>query len=92
MAPFALLADANLLQYVLVALGIVCLQIVEQATTLADQHEKATPRSVILFVRLEVLRQLANSLAKDGDLNLGTTGVRRMRAVLVDDGLFFFSC
>jgi hypothetical protein len=35
-----LLADTHLQNYSLVSLGIVLLQIVEQATTLADHHEK----------------------------------------------------
>lgn len=36
-----LLTQAELVNNGLVAFGIVCLQIVEQAATLADQHEKA---------------------------------------------------
>lgn len=36
-----LLTQAELVNNGLVAFGIVCLQIVQQATTLADQHEKA---------------------------------------------------
>jgi hypothetical protein len=55
----------------LVALGIVFLEVVEQATPLADQHEKAAARAVVFLVRLEVLRQLANTLAEQCDLNFG---------------------
>jgi len=36
-----LLADAELTDHGLIALGIVFLEVVEQATPLADQHEKA---------------------------------------------------
>ena len=36
-----LLADAELADHGFVALGIVFLEVVEQATTLADQHEKS---------------------------------------------------
>ena len=39
--PRKLLADAELADYSLIALGIVFLEVVEQATPLADQHEKA---------------------------------------------------
>src|ERR1700757_2896174 len=59
-----LLADAEFLDDAFVTLGIVLLQIVQQATPLADQHKQAAPRPVILLVRLEVLRQLTNALAQ----------------------------
>src|SRR5579864_1410883 len=59
-----LLADAELGDDALVALGIVFLEVVEQATPLADQHEKTAARAMVLLVRLEVLRQLSNALAQ----------------------------
>ena len=62
-APQNLLAEAEFLNDRLVTLGIVFLEVVEQATTLADQHEKTAARAVVLLVRFEVLRQLANPLA-----------------------------
>ena len=57
-----LLAEAEPLHHVFVAIGIVSLEVVEQATPLADQHEKATARAMIFLVRFEVLRQLADPL------------------------------
>ncbi len=63
-----LLADAEFGNDRLVALGIVFLQVVEQATPLADQHEKAAARAVVFLVRLEVLRQLANAFTEQRDL------------------------
>lgn len=39
--PSTLLADAELGDHTLVALGIVFLEVVKQATPLADQHEKS---------------------------------------------------
>ena len=86
-----LLADAELTKDGLIALGIVFLQVIQQATALADQHEKAAARAVVFLVRLEVLRQLANALAKQRDLDLGTPGVGRVRAMLVNDGPFLLS-
>lgn len=86
-----LLADAELADHGLVTLGIVFLEVVEQATALADQHEKSAARAVVFLVRLEVLRQLANALAEQSDLNFGTTGVARMRAVLVNEGFLLLS-
>jgi len=61
--------------YVLVALGIVVLEVVEQATTLADHHQETAAGGVILLVRLEMVRQLTDSLAEHRDLDLGATGV-----------------
>jgi len=58
-----LLAQAEPGDDIFIALGIVGFQIVEQATPLADQHEKSTARAVIFQVRFEVFRQLTNALA-----------------------------
>jgi len=58
-----LLAQAELLDDILIAIGIVFLEVVEQAATLADHHEKSAARAVVLLVRFEVLRQLANPFA-----------------------------
>src|SRR5580698_4532437 len=86
-----LLADAELGDDALVTLGIVFLQIVQQTTPLADQHEKAPARTVVFLVRLEVLRQLANALAQQRDLYFRTSGIRCVRTVLVNEGLFLLS-
>src|SRR5208282_2417599 len=76
-----LLADTEFRNDRLISLGIVFLQVVEQATPLADQHEQAAARAVVLLVRLEVLRQLANAFAKQRDLDFRAAGIARMRAV-----------
>jgi hypothetical protein len=86
-----LLADAEFRNDSFVALGIVFLQVVEQATPLADQHEQAAARAVVLLVRLEVLRQLANAFAKQRYLDFRAAGIARMRAVLVDEGFLVLS-
>jgi len=86
-----LLADAEFPNDRLVALGIVSLEVVEQATPLADQHEQAAARAVVLLVRLEVVRQLANAFTDDGDLNLGTPRVSRVRLILVNHGFLLLS-
>ena len=86
-----LLADAEFLNDGFVALGVVFLEVVEQATPLADQHEKTTARAMILLVRLEVFRQLTNALAEQCDLYFRTTRVCGMRAVLVNEGLLLLS-
>src|ERR1700756_54674 len=87
----SLLADAEFGDDGLVALGIVFLEVVEQATALADQHEKPAARAVVFLVRLEVLRQLANPFAKQSDLDLWASGVARSSPVLVNEGFFLLS-
>lgn len=86
-----LFADAELPDDRLIALGIVSFEVVEQATPLADQHEQAAARAVVLLVRFEVIRQLANAFTNDGDLNLGTPRVSRMRLILVNDRFLLLS-
>ena len=90
-SSFHLLADAEFRDDRLIALGIVFLQVVEQATPLADQHEKAAARAVVFLVRLEVLRQLANPFAEQRDLDFRAAGIAGMRAVLVDEGFLVLS-
>jgi len=86
-----LLADAEFRNHGFIPLGIVFLQIVEQATPLADQHEKAAARAVVFLVRLEVLRQLANAFAQQRDLDFRAAGIAGMRPVLVDEGFLVLS-
>ena len=86
-----LFADAEFPNDRLIALGIVSLEVVEQATPLADQHEQAAARAVVLLVRFEVIRQLANAFTNDGDLNLRTPGVSRVRLILVNDRFLLLS-
>ena len=88
---FHLLADAEFGDDRLIPLGIVFLQVVEQATPLADQHEKAAARAVVFLVRLEVLRQLANPFAEQRDLDFRAPSIAGMRAVLVDEGFLVLS-
>jgi hypothetical protein len=64
-----LLANAEFLDYVLVALGIVSLEVVQQAATLADHHQETAAGGVILLVRLEMIRQIADPFAEHRDLN-----------------------
>jgi hypothetical protein len=70
-----LFADSKFLDDVFVTFGIVLLQIVEQAATLADHHEQTTPGSMIFLVIFEVLRQLTDPLAQDCNLNFRAPGI-----------------
>ena len=86
-----LLADAEFPNDSFIALGIVSLEVIEQATPLADQHKQAAARAVVLLVRFEVIGQLANAFTDDGDLNLRAPGVSRVRLILVNDRFLLLS-
>jgi arginine exporter protein ArgO len=86
-----LLAETEFLDHSLIAIGIVGFEIIEQATPLADQHEKTAARAVVLLVHLEVFRQSTNPFAQQSDLNFRTTGIGSMRSVLVDEGFLLLS-
>ncbi len=88
MFAFCLLADTELADHVAIAIGIMRLQVIQQAAALANQHQQATPRSVILLVRLEMLGQLANPLTQNRDLDFRGTGVRIVGAEAFNQGQF----
>ena len=80
-----LLSQPKLQNDGLVPFGIVCLEVIQQAASLADQHEKTAARTVIFLVRFEVVRQLTNALAQQSDLNFRAAGIGSMRTVLIND-------
>jgi hypothetical protein len=86
-----LFAEAESLNNRFVALGIVFFEVVEQATALADKHEKTAARAMIFLVRFEVTRQLTNALAQQSDLYFRTARIGRMHAVLVNKGFLLLS-
>jgi hypothetical protein len=86
-----LLADAELLDHVFVALGIMALEVVQQTTTPAHHHEKSATGRVVLLMGLEMLGQFANPLAQYCDLDLWAAGVGRVCAVLADYALFLLA-
>jgi hypothetical protein len=87
----SLFAQTKFLHNGLVAFGIVFLQVVKQAATLADQHEKPAARAVVFLVRFEVLRQLANTFTQQCNLDFRTSGIGWVNAMLVNEGLFLLS-
>ena len=74
-----LLADAQLADYVAVAVRVMRLQVIQQATALADEHQETAPRGVILLVGLEMLSQFADTRTQNRNLDFRRTGVRVMR-------------
>ncbi|HKW74803.1 MAG TPA: hypothetical protein VJN64_04700, partial [Terriglobales bacterium] len=80
-----LFADSKFLDDVFITFGIVLFQIVEQAAALADHHEKTAPGGVVLFMLFEVLGQLPDPLAQDGNLHFRAASIGLVRAESVDD-------
>ena len=74
-----LLAQLELLGDRLVAADILALEIVQQATALADHHQQTTARAVIFFVGLQVLGQMVDAVREQRDLHVGRTSVLRVR-------------
>ena len=85
------LADTQSLDQLGVAIGVVRSQVVEQAAALPDELEQPAARVVILGVRLEVIREVGDAVAQDGDLHFRGAGIAAVRAVRLDQcGLAFF--
>jgi len=86
-----LAAQAESLDERAVALDVGVLQVVQQATTLADEQQEATTAVMVVLVLLEVLGQVRDSSGQQGHLNLGGSGVAVVDGVLLDDlGLGYF--
>src|SRR5213592_1919265 len=78
-------AQAELANQRAVALEVLLLQVVEQAPALADQHEQAAARMVVLLVVAQVLREVVDALGEQRDLDPGVARVLRGGAELRDE-------
>src|SRR5690349_173607 len=81
------LANPELFRDGSVALRIFLPQVLEQPSALADEHEQAAPRVVVLLVGLEVVGQAVDPLREERDLNLGRSGVALVHLELLDQAL-----
>src|SRR6184192_4725065 len=77
-------ADSELVDERAVALGVLVLEVLEQPSALADQHQEATPRVVVLGVLLEVIGETVDPFRQERDLDLRRPGVARVDAELLD--------
>src|SRR5262245_30816718 len=68
------------------------LQIVEKLAPLADEHEQAASRVMILLVNLEMIRQRIDALTQKRNLDFGRTRVGFVQAMFADDGGFCAGC
>src|ERR1035437_4466060 len=86
----ALFAQLEILDQGTVALHVLRLQVVEQATTVADHHEQSSAGMVILLVDLEVLGEVVDALAEQRHLHFGRPGVAFVLGESRNDRLFVF--
>jgi hypothetical protein len=75
-----------------VAFDVGALQVVQQPATLPDQLQQAAPRIVVMGVRLEMVGEVIDPFAEDGDLDFGRPGVLLIEAVGLDDARFDICC
>src|SRR5262245_30726880 len=80
-----LFADSELVDEAAVPLQVLLLQVVQQAPPLPDQHHEPATGMMVLRVGLEMLGQVADALAQDGDLDLGRPGVLGVGPEPTDD-------
>jgi hypothetical protein len=51
------------------------MKIIQQATALANHHQKPAARAMVFFVALQVLGQMVDALGQERDLHVSRTGV-----------------
>ena len=87
---YRLLADAELLlgDDGAVAVDVFALQVIEKATTLADEHLKGALGGVVFVVFFQVLGQVTDAIREQGDLCLGRACVGLAFSVLLEE-LYF---
>ena len=84
-SAWRLLADAEPVDQVGVAVACLSLQVVEQPATLADELQQPAARMVILRVGLEVFGQVVDALAEERNLNFRGAGIGVVSLVRADD-------
>ena len=67
---FLLSTKAKASHYLMVALDVCTLQIIEQTASLRDHLEQAAPRVIVLFMDFEMFGELVDPLAEQSYLNL----------------------
>src|SRR5512145_1457910 len=77
-------ADSEFLDDSAISLRVLVAQILQQAPSLADQHEQPPPRVMVLRVLLEVLREAVDALGEERDLDLRGPGITVVDAELLD--------
>ncbi len=79
-----LLANSQLFYDCTIPVCVLCLQVIQKAATLSDHSQQASARVMVFGVDFEMLGQIVNPLAQEGDLYLGRTRIRIMSAIGID--------
>ena len=74
----------QLVDYFFIAVAFRAIQVIEQAAAFGDHFQEATPRRVILRVRLKVFGQLRNSFRQQRDLHIGAARILLMQLELLE--------
>jgi hypothetical protein len=77
-----LLPETQTLDYGSVAFHIIFFDIIQQSSSLADQFQQAAPGVMIFLVRLEMLGQIFDPRAQQGNLYFGRTGILLVKPVV----------
>src|SRR5579872_3209805 len=75
-----LTTDAQALDQVLVSFRVTAFQVFQKAAAPRDHRQQSPAGMMIFTVRLEMILELQNALAQEGDLNFGRSGVRLVNA------------
>src|SRR5437660_11579166 len=84
-----LLAEAKLLDQLVIFPIVLSLEVIEYLATLAHHLKQSAPRMVILAVRLDVVGKPVYPGRKQGDLHFRGSRIARC-ALVLPDGLRFF--
>ena len=68
-----------------ITIDIVIVEILQQLTALTDKHCQRTGCVVVLVILLQVLCQVRDAIAEEGDLCLCRTSVGSALAILTED-------
>ena len=85
-----LFSYAELLNDGAIPLDVSLRQVVQEAAAFPYELEQPTTRRVVFCVRLQVLGQVANAMAKDRNLHFGPSGIGGRVAETLDKVLFLF--
>jgi hypothetical protein len=86
-----LLAKAQFLDDILVAVKIHSPQIVEQPSPLTNEFQKPPAGMVILLMDLKMICEIVDPVAEDGHLNFRRPGVALMKLETIDNVFFCVS-
>jgi len=87
-----LLAQVQLVDQFLVAIGFCFAQIIEQTPALRDHLKQAAARRMIFAVGLEVFGQMLNPVSEKCDLHIRTAGIFCMQLELLEAQRFRAIC